>query len=51
VWLREPDVLRNLLSPSSGLKSKPNKKMVEAGDNLILLALLFCPEDGGYIFF
>jgi hypothetical protein len=43
---KEPDVL----FPCSGLKSKPTKKMAEVGDNLILLALLFCSEDGGYIF-
>jgi hypothetical protein len=40
---------RNISSPSSGSKRKPNKKPEEAG--ITLLVSIFDPGDGGNMFF
>jgi hypothetical protein len=41
---------RNILSESSGLKGKPNKKPTEVCSKLSLFGMLFVPEDGGDMF-
>jgi hypothetical protein len=41
---------RNILSVSSVLKRKPNKKPAEVCSKLSSFGMLFAPEDGGNMF-